>query len=80
MHSEVYIYRVTCPECGIVSYGFVGANENGNFYCDAKIEIKKGNKTTTEECGYSSEKIWHMPDDSYEKVKTIKIEDFGFTR
>lgn len=77
MHSKVYIYRITCPECGTVSHGFVGNNEDGSFNCNAQIEVKRGKKEYTETCGYGSEKLHHMPDGSYEKVKTIKIEDFG---
>ncbi len=75
MHSKVYVYRVTCPECGSTNYGFIGDNEDGIFYCNATIEIKKGNKTKTEICGYYIEKIHHLPDNSYERIKTIKIED-----
>ncbi len=78
MHRKIYIYKVICPECGTVHYGFVGENEDGSFCCDRMVEMKKGKKTTTEECGYCSEKIRHLPDCSYEMIKTIKIEDFGF--
>lgn len=75
MHSKVYIYRVTCPDCGTTSYGFIGDNEDGSFNCNETVEIKKGNKTTTGECGYYIEKLRHLPENSYELIKTIKIED-----
>lgn len=75
MHNEVYIYRVTCPECGATRHGFIGDNEDGSFYCGATIEMKKGNKTWTDKCGCYFEKIRHLPDGSYEMIKTIKIED-----
>lgn len=78
MHSEIYIYRVICPECGTVHFGFVGNNEDGSFYCDASVEIKKGYKIKIERCGYSIEKIRHLPEKNYELIKVIKIEEFGF--
>ncbi len=70
MHSKVYVYRITCPECGTIDYGFIGDNEDG-----ATIEIKKGIKARWDKCGYYIEKIRHLPDGSYEMIKTIKIED-----
>ncbi len=75
MHTKVYIYRITCPECGSINYGFIGNNEDGSFCCDATIEIKKGNKIKTEKCDYCIEKIRHLPENSYEMIKEIKIED-----
>lgn len=76
MHDHIYFYKVTCPECGTIHHGFVGDNEDGSFYCDAIIEIKKGKKTTTEACGYGVEKIGHLPEGSYENIAIIDIKDF----
>jgi hypothetical protein len=75
MHNKIYFYRITCPECGTVHYGFIGDNEDGNFYCNAIIEVKRGKNTRTEKCGYSIEKIGHLPEGSYENIATIKIKD-----
>ncbi len=76
MHSRVYFYKVICPECGTVHYGFIGNNEDGSFYCDAIIEVKRGKNTRTEECGYGVEKIRHLRDGSYENIAIINIKDF----
>ena len=76
MHKKIYFYKITCPECGVVHHGFIGDNEDGSFYCDTTIEVKRGKKITKEECGYSREKIRHMPEGSYENIAIIKIKDF----
>lgn len=75
MHSEIHFYKIICPECGAISYGFVGDNDDGSFYCDATIEMKRGKKVSTEECGYYVEKIRHMPEGSYEMLAVIEICD-----
>lgn len=75
MHSKIYLYKVTCPDCGTIHHGFVGDNEDGSFYCDATIETKRGKKITKEKCGCSIEKMRHMPDGSYESIAVIKIKD-----
>lgn len=75
MHNKIYFYKITCPECGTVHHGFIGDNEDGSFYCNATIEVKRGKKTTKEECGYSREKIRHMSEESYENIAIIKIKD-----
>ena len=75
MNSKVYVYKVTCPDCGTIHYGFVGNDEDASFYCNETIEIKKGNKTTTEKCGYYTEKMRHLPESSCVLIKTVKIED-----
>lgn len=76
MHTKVWLYKIICPECGTVHYGFIGDNEDGSFYCDAIIEVKRGKKTRTEVCGYSTEKIRHLPEENYEHIATIRIKDF----
>lgn len=76
MHSKVYIYRVICPECGNVQYGFVGDNEDGSFHCEEEIEIIKGKRRYTEICGFYSEKIHHLEENNYRLIKTISLKDF----
>jgi len=61
MHNEIYFYKITCPECGAVHHGFIGDNEDGSFHCDVIIEIRRGKKVSTGECGYYIEKIRHLP-------------------
>lgn len=75
MHREVTLYKIMCPECGTAHYGFVGDNEDGNFYCNTKIEIKRGKKESIEECGYYSEKIRHLPEGNFEKIASVKIKE-----
>ena len=75
MHSIIYLYEVICPECETKSFGFFGNNEDGSFYCNAQIQVKRGKKEYTGTCGYGSEKLRHMPEGSYKLVATIKLED-----
>lgn len=75
MHSKIYVYEVTCPECGTKSVGFFGNNEDGSFCCNAIIEVKRGQKERTETCGYTREKLHHMPEGSYKLIAAITLKD-----
>lgn len=75
MHNKIYMYEITCPECGSVHVGFIGDNEDGSFCCNSRVKVKKGNKEWTEECGCTIEKLHHIPEGSCKLIATIKIED-----
>lgn len=74
MHTIIRLFEVTCPECETKSFGFFGNNEDGSFYCNAQIEVRRGKKEYIETCGYGSEKLHHMPEGSYGLMATIKLE------
>ena len=75
MYNTIYLYKIICPECGAIHHGFIGDNEDGDFYCDTLIEVKKGKKMKIKECGYSIEKIRHLPEENCENIAIIKLKD-----
>lgn len=75
MHSKVFVYRVECPDCGTVQYGFVGDNESGSFYCGEKIKMIRGGKEGVIVCEYTSEKLHHLPLGHCKLINTIEIGD-----
>jgi hypothetical protein len=75
VHSKIYVYEITCPKCGTKSVGFFGNNEDGSFCCNSQIEVKMGQEERTDTCGYSREKLHHMPEGSCKRVATITLKD-----